>query len=510
MSKISKRVLALLISMSMLLVAMPLTAYAEIGPGFVNGGSTGAAGGEASQEQAAVQQAAAVSEIERKVQAAGLDAGGDCCIVDPVLGVTPMFYYQFRGGNNAPLVDGVPSTTTQYEFCADGFSKLYGDHAGVGRYYYRVYSDQHGWSAWCNSKEPTNTNDDGVKVCAVQIRNKGYCNTLGDLYYKVVLSDGTALGWAKNGQITGSMGKGTFIVALAVTMVPKGSAAPGSTANVMIGNQEGVNASGTYTTFDGRSYTGWGWLNDKQYYFIDNQPATGWHVVDGYKYYFNEDGSICKDLEPIMGLTGDYQIKYNKSTRTLYVMANDPDGGGHIIPYKTFMSSCGPDTPLGTFSTYAKYDWKYMHGTDDGSGDIYCQKLTRFYQGFLMHSLLYYRSPNAFTLDAINYNYIDDAASGGCIRLRAGDANWIYNNVPLHTPITVYENLYQKGPVEKDAIDQVIPREQNWDPTDPEALAAIAAGEAAAAAQAEADAQAQAALEQAAADDAALGITETE
>ena len=509
MLKISRKALAIFICACMLVAALSITAFAEVGPGIPGSGNSSAK--ESTSTTVVQAQTQAVSEIEKKVQAAGLDAGGDCQIVDPVLGVTPMLYYQFRSGADTPVVDGVPSTTTQYEFFADGFSKLYCDHAGVGRYYYRVYSDQNGWSSWANSKESTNTNADGAKVCALQIRNKGYCDTLGDLYYKVVLNDGTVLDWAKNGQITGSMGKGTYIVALAVTMVPKGKGAPGRTAALMQGNvYEGVNASGTYSTYDGRSYTGWGWLNDKQYYFIDNAPATGWHVVDGYKYYFDNDGSIVKDLEPVMGLTGDYQIKYNKSTRTLYVMAKDPDSGAYIIPYKTFMSSCGPDTPIGTFSTYAKYDWKYMHGTDDGSGDIYCQKLTRFYQGFLMHSLLYYRTANPFTLDAINYNYIDDAASGGCIRLRACDANWIYNNVPLHTSITIYQNLYEKGPVEKDAINQVIPRDQNYDPTDPEALEIIAAGQAAAAAQAEADAEAQAALEQAAADDASMGITRTE
>ena len=123
-------------------------------------------------------------------------------------------------------------------------------------------------------------------------------------------------------------------------------------------------------------------------------------------------------------------------------------------------------------------------------------------------SLLYYHQASPFTFDAINYNFIDDAASGGCIRLRACDANWIYHNVPLHTPVIIYQNLHEKGPVEKDCIEQVIPRDQNYDPTDPEALAAIAAGQTAQTA-AEA-AEAQAAIDQAAADDASLGITTTE
>jgi len=444
--------------------------------------------------------------LDAIVAGAGLGSLGVCAIQDPILDMTPMLYYRFESGSNDPIINGVPSTSTEYCYAPDGFQRLYCDHAGMGRYYYRVYSDAHGWSAWCNSKEHTPINDDGTRVQAVQIRMKGYCDTLGDLYYKVVMSDGTVLDWAKNGQITGTMGTDRYIVALAVSIQPQGSQVP-SGRNLMEGKgYEGVyiaqDGNTYYGTYDGRAYTGWGWLGDKQYYFIDGNAASGWQYIDGYKYYLDADGSIVKDLEPIMGLPGSYNIKYNKATRTMYIMANDPDGGGFIIPYKTFMTSCGPDTPIGTFKTYARYDWKFMHGDEDGSGAVYCQKLTRFKGNFLMHSLLYYKSPNPFTLDAINYNFIDDAVSGGCIRLRACDANWIYKNVPLGTPVITYNEQYNKGPVEKDAITQAIPRDQNYDPTDEEALAVISAQNDAAA-QAAMAAEAQASIDQAAADDAA-------
>lgn len=450
--------------------------------------------------------------IEQVVNRAGLGVPSNIG-PDSILGLAHQVSYTFFLSNSASLPT-VTSAGAEFMFSAEGFPKFYMDHAGVGRLYYRTYSTQNGWSPWCNSKEITPTNDDGSRVQAIQIRQKGYINTLGDIYYKVVLNDGTVLDWAKNGQITGAMGNDRYIVAVAVTEWAKGGAAPGSTRTLMCapryeGCYDAGNGRVMYSTFDGRAYTGWGWLDQNQYYFINGQPAQGWQYVDGYKYFFNADGSVCKDLEPVMGLTGQYQIRYNKSTRTLHVMTLDPDTGTFIVPYKTFMSSCGPDTPIGTFKTYAKYDWKYMHDAEDGSGAIYCQKLTRFNGSFLMHSLLYYKSPSPFAFDAINYNFIDDAASGGCIRLRACDANWIYACVPTGTPVTVYQNVFEKGPVEKDAIEQVIPRTQNYDPTDPEALAAIAAGHGG-----QVDAQtlaaAQAAVAQAAADDAAAGIKVTE
>ena len=432
---------------------------------------------------------------------------------DPVLGIVPQVSYTFFMSKDQSLA-AISSLGGDVMFNPEGFPKFYMDHAGVGRLYYRVYSTQNGWSSWCNSKEVTNTNDDGSRVQAIQIRQKGYINTLTDIYYKVMLNDGTVLDWAKNGQITGAMGNDRYIVAVSICNWAKGTGAPGKTnylmcANAYEGCYQEPDGRVLYSTFDGRAYTGWGWLDQTQYYYIDGQPAQGWQYVDGYKYYFNPDGSVCTDLEPLIGLPGLYQIKYNKSTRTLYIMTLDPDTGNYIIPYKTFMSSCGPDTPIGTFKTYAKYDWKFMHDSEDGSGSIYCQKLTRFYQGFLMHSLLYYHNASPFALDAINYNFIDDAASGGCIRLRAGDSSWIFNNIPMNTPVIVYENIHEKGPIEKACIEQVIPRDQNYDPTDPEALAAIAAGHAGYI-DANTIAANEAAIAQAAADDAAAGITRTE
>ncbi|MDO4939787.1 MAG: L,D-transpeptidase family protein [Lachnospiraceae bacterium] len=452
------------------------------------------------------------SNLHAIAESAGLKAGTNMT-KDPILGMDHQVAYTFYLNENTAL-PAISSAGNEYLFSEEGFPRFYMDHDGVGRYYYRVYTNTDGWSPWCNSKEITPVSTDAARVQAIQIRQKGYTATLGDIYYKSVLNDGTVLDWAEAGQTSGTVGTDKYIVAFAITKTKRGSGAPGSTYAPMAGrNYEGPfvdqeTGKVGYSTFDRQPYTGWAWLNNKQYYFHEGNLCTGWIYADGYKYFCGEDGAIATDLEPVMGLVGNYHVKYNKATRTLYVMAYDQDSKTYCIPYKTFMSSCGPDTPLGTFKTYAKYDWKYMHDSEDGAGAIYCQKLTRFKDGFLMHSLLYYDSPSPFTLDAINYNFIDDAASGGCIRLRAGDANWIYNNIPNNTPVIIYENLHEKGPIEKDCIEQAIPRNQKYDPTDPEALADIAAGNVKQ--TAEDLAAAQAAIERAAKDDASMGITTTE
>ena len=94
-----------------------------------------------------------------------------------------------------------------------------------------------------------------------------------------------------------------------------------------------------------------------------------------------------------------------------------------------------------------------------------------------------------FRLDAITYNYIDDAASGGCLRLLTGNSYWVYKNCGNGTRVHIYGDLWDKGPIEKDAIDYVIPREQIWDPSDPSSAEATAALQQAAKAEADVAAQ---------------------
>ena len=293
-----------------------------------------------------------------------------------------------------------------------------------------------------------------------------------------MLNDGTVLDWAKNGQTTGTMGSDRYIVGIRVGFWHNTEHFPYASKNLMVGKYEGAYRDGTgvhYSSHSGTPYTGWGFLDNVQHYFIDGEPARGWHYVDGYKYYFNNDGSVVTDLETIMGPQASYQINYNQGTRTMYIMAKDGDNG-YIIPYKTFNSTSGPDTPMGNYKIYAKYDVKYMH--DDVPAAIYCKYLNRFYNGFIIHSILYYSAK--LELDAITFNYIDDAASGGCLRLLTGYSYWVYKNCGNGTVVHIYNDPWNKGPIEKDAIEVPIPRDQKWDPTDPSSGEAQAALQAAA------------------------------
>lgn len=137
---------------------------------------------------------------------------------------------------------------------------------------------------------------------------------------------------------------------------------------------------------DGSNYTGWGWVDGQRYYFNDSYPVTGWQYIDGYKYYFAEDGKLVEDLEPIIGANGPFLIRINKQMNCMTIFVQD-GANGYIIPLKSFLTSTGEDTPVGTFHTPEKYRWRLMiHG-------LYTQYATRLGSGLpiLMHSVIYDR-----------------------------------------------------------------------------------------------------------------------
>ena len=441
--------------------------------------------------------------LDQIVAEAGLDLLGEGNTpADPILGVTPRLHYAMMNTANV-RINYTESHLNTYLYNPAGFSRLYIDHVGIGRYYYRAYTVQNGWTPWANSKQSTPGANEGHKIQAIQIRVKGYTANLTDIYYKAVLNDGTVLDWAKDGETLGSLGTGRYIVALKIALWNNTVPFPGkrdtlTQSQFYDGTYLEADGSVAYSTADGSPYTGWGIYDNKHYYFQDGVRQTGWHYLNGYKYYFREDGSLESDLETVMEKPGDYILRYNKATKTMYVMAKDGNNG-YIIPYKTFMTSNGPETPLGTFKTYQKYRWKIMHH------NIYCQYLTRFHGPFLFHSIIFFDRPTSHNLDSSTYNYMDDAVSGGCIRLLSGDAAWLHDHVRLQTTVQIYADPWNKGPIEKDAIQKPIPREQNFDPSDPLIVAQRLAQEASDEAAAAAAAAAQAASDEAAAAAQAAG-----
>lgn len=331
----------------------------------------------------------------------------------------------------------------------------------VGNVHYRTYVTGAGWTPWVMNGQQTINYPDEVNIEAFQVRFSGYVNNNYDIYYTAELEDGTQVDWGKNGETVGTMGTGHYITKLRLAFYKKDTPFPYSTEKPLlaagIDGMQQFEGGLRYFNGDGTPFSGWAWQGNDRYYFQNTYPVTGWQYIDGYKYYFDESGKMLSDLEPIIGANGPFLISINKQMNCMTILAKDGDNG-FIIPLKSFLTSTGPDTPLGTFQTPAKYRWRDMnHG-------IYTQYATRIYKGFLIHSILY-SSPNPMTLDPVTYNYMSIAESAGCVRLVTADAKWVYDHCPLGTTVNIY-NSPVPGPYERPAIEQIIPLTQTWDPTD--------------------------------------------
>lgn len=368
----------------------------------------------------------------------------------------------------------------------------------LGNLLYRTYSSTTGWSPWVMNGEETARITDGSAVEAVQLRMAGVITNEYDLYYRATLSDGTQLDWATDSQTSGTMGKGKWIIGLRLMLHPKNMVFPYSTEKTVdsLAGTDGVqlHENGLPTYVDGCNvpYTGWAWVGNQRYYFINNEAATGWQYIDGYKYYFDEStGKLNSDLRDMLGYVGPYMLRINRVTDTLTVYAQD-GSNGYILPIVSFLTTTGDDTPYGTFRIPEKYRWRLMYG------NVYTQYAMRLRDGFMVHSVIF-NHQNPYTLDSITYNNLGIGRSHGCTRLKTGEVKWIYDNCPVGTTVIIYDSPIN-GPFEAPVLDALIPADQNYDPTDPsvpEAVAGMQAAqvraqqEEAAREQAKADAKAQ-------------------
>ena len=334
-----------------------------------------------------------------------------------------------------------------------------------GNVLYRAYNSATGWTEWAlNGQQTFFDGNAWHPVEAIQYRFAGPVNDQYDIYYSALLSDGTQTGWGKNGETVGTMNTGLYLTGFRLAYFAKNTASGLDTSNTLkSAHADGiqyVDGQMRYIHGNGDSYTGWGWLGSDRYYFKDSVPVTGWQYIDGLKYYFGEDGKMWSDVESLLGSDGPYLIKINKEMNCMTIYAQD-GGNGYIIPVKSFLTSVGDDTPVGTFKTPEKYRWRLI------IHDVYTQYATRLGAGLpiLIHSIIY-DAANPMTVWASTYNNMGIARSAGCIRLVSGDAKWVYDHCTLGTTVQVY-NSSVAGPFERPTIAAEIPFEQTWDPSDP-------------------------------------------
>ena len=100
---------------------------------------------------------------------------------------------------------------------------------------YRTHVQTYGWLKWVTSSGNTvaysGTKGEAKRIEAIQISLTGALASKYDVYYRVYAQDYGWLGWAKNGASAGTSGFAKRMEGIQITIVPKGTAAPGSTSN---------------------------------------------------------------------------------------------------------------------------------------------------------------------------------------------------------------------------------------------------------------------------------------
>ena len=333
---------------------------------------------------------------------------------------------------------------------------------GIGGVSYRAYTNTGGYLWWYHDGIQTGVVGSGSWVEAIQIQLSGQAEKMYDVYYSVTSSGQGKMGYAKNGEVAGTVDIGEKILSIEVVLVPKGSAGPQSAAprykSAASGRLSVAENATVMFNEDGSVYNGW--LSDDfvRYYFENGYAKTGWQYIDGYKFYFDSCGRLVQDVDSLIGKQSDYLLKVNKTLNCLTVYAKDGNNG-YIIPVKAMLTSVGDDTPIGTFKTPEKYRWRLM------VNDTYTQYATRITQGFLFHSITY-ATPNENNLLTVGYNGLGVSRSLGCVRLNCRNSKWVYDNCHLGTTVQVYEDANVASPFDKPELVP-ISDQQTWDPPDP-------------------------------------------
>ena len=211
---------------------------------------------------------------------------------------------------------------------------------------------------------------------AMRIRLTGEVAQYADVYYRMHVANFGWLGWAKNGQDAGTSGYGYQVEAMQIKLVPKNTAAPGSTANA----------------------------------FKKAPPR----IVNDMQIRANMYSSSTP-----------YLILVNRSTHRVGIFRGW-QGNWQSIQYWS-CSDGAPSTPTveGVFTVG-------IRGYYFDSGAARCYWYTQFKGNYLFHSVLYNKN------GTLRDGRLGMALSHGCVRLDINNAKWIYDNIPSGTTVVVY------------------------------------------------------------------------
>lgn len=143
-----------------------------------------------------------------------------------------------------------------------------------------------------------------------------------------------------------------------------------------------------------------------------------------------------------------YYVMVNRAANTITIYSVGDDGK-YSNPYKALLCSTGREghrTPLGNYTIYEHTAGGGFVSMVDGTYGKYCM---RFRKGGLMFHTVCYSSTKDENPIQDEVDLLGDYASLGCVRLSVADAEWLFNNMPNGTPVTIYDDADNPGPLGK-------------------------------------------------------------
>ena len=99
---------------------------------------------------------------------------------------------------------------------------------------YCTHVQTHGWMSWQKNGQMSGTTGEAKRLEAIQVRLTDGAQDKYDVWYCVHAQSYGWLGWAKNGEKAGTAGLAKRLESIKIKVLPKGSAAPGTTNNHFI------------------------------------------------------------------------------------------------------------------------------------------------------------------------------------------------------------------------------------------------------------------------------------
>lgn len=127
--------------------------------------------------------------------------------------------------------NGAPAGTSGQSKRLEGLHIVLQNQEVSGSIEYRTHVQSIGWQNWVRDGALAGTTGQAKRLEAVQIRLTGEMAEQYDVWYRTHCQHFGWMGWASNGEQSGTQGYSYRMEAIEIRLLPKGSAAPGSTEN---------------------------------------------------------------------------------------------------------------------------------------------------------------------------------------------------------------------------------------------------------------------------------------